>query len=458
MNVIESLYKVIQGLSAEELYMESKGRFKNQHSKKAIDDLNNFLNDVYYRGGSQSKQHSTLINATTTYLEEQFDKTLQSYDFGTNLINSDKSAMAAIELKNRQSFSHTGYTYQATVENKKKQAENALLAITGNHSEEIIKAKKTIEEFIKLCDDLLSNGIPTELSDKRTVFKVADNKNLIEKIDELYKEITFFNDMPLSVYDTGYVFEKSLEALNLSNFADRQINEILAVFNEKTTGQQTVSRGGLLSNAISYKYTDDGKLVSNDESLSLSFKGNNGSSYNINSVFSNKQGKMDVELILPNISKDSFRVSAKNWKDLNGDFGSTYLLHAILRSSSSLDKALAYGISYKNMSKQPIKVHYFAKMCIALDILAGYSQKEGYADTIIINNRQNGGEILVYSIPTLLENIYNNISSFQISGYNISNIKSSLNPAFGRSRISLDGVVQGLSGIAVTLKYSNLIL
>ena len=132
--------------------------------------------------------------------------------------------------------------------------------------------------------------------------------------------------MPLSVYDTGYVFEKSLEALNLSNFADRQINEILAVFNEKTTGQQTVSRGGLLSNAISYKYTDDGKLVSNDESLSLSFKGNNGSHYNINSVFGNKQGKMDVELILPNISKDSFRVSAKNWKDLNGDFGSTYLL------------------------------------------------------------------------------------------------------------------------------------
>ena len=65
MNVIESLYKVIQGLSAEELYMESKGRFKNQHSKKAIDDLNNFLNDVYYRGGSQSKQYLTLINATT---------------------------------------------------------------------------------------------------------------------------------------------------------------------------------------------------------------------------------------------------------------------------------------------------------------------------------------------------------------------------------------------------------
>jgi uncharacterized protein YjbI with pentapeptide repeats len=153
---------------------------------------------------------------------------------------------------------------------------------------------------------------------------------------------------------------------------------------------------------------------------------------------------MDVELNFGNDSNINeklrnrdFRVSAKNWQTLSGsDFGETDLGGAILRNATLYD-ALTYGLqlgwfehaeSDKTYEEQ---LHHFARLNLLLDIVMGYSQENGYTNTIIINDRENS-EIKVYSIRKILDKVKKQIIDLsKCSSYNEEKVKSILKEALG---------------------------
>ena len=99
------------------------------------------------------------------------------------------------------------------------------------------------------------------------------------------------------------------------------------------------------------------------------------------------------------------------------DFGDTTLFDALLRDTENLNSYINFGLQLgyatRNGDKQIAKysqyvdcMHLYARLCLLLDILIGYSQKEAYADTIIINAR-NLRRIKVYKIRDILTRIGN---------------------------------------------------
>lgn len=125
--------------------------------------------------------------------------------------------------------------------------------------------------------------------------------------------------------------------------------------------------------------------------------------------FDEKSGKADVLFKLPTVESD-FKISAKSWGQYFNQhtFNETSLFNALIRTSN-LDYTLAYGlvVGYYNPVGQLydwVQAHEFAKLCIFLDTVMGYSQKNNWVDTIVIENRGNKETpVSVYSIRQILE-------------------------------------------------------
>jgi hypothetical protein len=71
----------------------------------------------------------------------------------------------------------------------------------------------------------------------------------------------------------------------------------------------------------------------------------------------------------------------------------------------------ALGVSSENSLEN---AHNFAKMAIVLDTLVGYSQKENWVDTLVINDRKSG-KIIVEHIPTLVNKYAKGDTSSKLS-------------------------------------------
>lgn len=477
-NEINRLFKFIDKKEMSATYWAGKSRNNiKTRSNKEIKDLQDFLNGVYYGSTNKTKRnaegallHEQMINVTTQYLSDKFDMVLENYDFGQNMLIPDSLNPAKIYLTQRANFRHTGYTFKKTVETRLKQAEDRLNALKMNTPpEKLIALKEDLENLIKYCNQLLQKN-PVVINENSEVYQVKDYKDLIDKIDSTYQKVVFFSSMPLDFNETGYIFEKSLQSLSMKNTVDNITDDIIKTqFNAKTKGMETVYRGSLLNAGVAVKTLENASLKQNENgSFHIVIPGEEGSNFRIDSAFDRKQGKVDVELTLPNISQRTFNVSAKNWNTLSkGDFGSSALLDVILRTTQNLDSAVSYGISYNDMNKQPEKVHSFAKMCALLDILAGYSQKKSdgssaAADTIIINYRDSSGPgIKVLSIGNIISNVSKQIENFSVGGYNKNTIRSELDrlKSFdnnGERRISINKVLIGLRNIKLTLTYSNI--
>ena len=132
--------------------------------------------------------------------------------------------------------------------------------------------------------------------------------------------------------------------------------------------------------------------------------------------------KMDVNL---NYDDDEYRVSMKNY--YAGDKSVHILSNAsflnLLRRTTIEDFINHYlnittsiGYGRNNDADLTLAAHETAKMAIALEALSGYSQSQGSADTLIINNRSKR-EILVCPISDFFNPFDPNI--FIIENYNI---------------------------------------
>jgi hypothetical protein len=78
-----------------------------------------------------------------------------------------------------------------------------------------------------------------------------------------------------------------------------------------------------------------------------------------------------------------------------------------------------YSLGLSDQEAQGAKesAHDMAKFAIVLDTLMGYSQKNNWADTLVINLRAKK-HVVVEHIPTLIKDVYNHKSSkISVVGY-----------------------------------------
>lgn len=244
--------------------------------------------------------------------------------------------------------------------------------------------------------------------------------NTLEYITAEFNEIA--NTVGMGPARLGEIFEYALAFINsdVAAYSNMTANELLKHFK---VGSKSFNREGTNIDLIfdsSQNGNDDG-VNWNGNATQLTVGG-----ITLNTDFtSSKMGKVDVILTLPDSGGKTFNVSAKNWSGFVDDkhnFGETSIMAAVARAGTPIGvlEHFLYGVGpYMANSNQIQAVHDYAKMCIAIDTLLGYSMRNagGNADTIVINNRAEK-RIYVYSGVELLRKIeHNNKKAFQFDNY-----------------------------------------
>ena len=438
MPIVDDYFKIGYNLSPEQILSDAKSRILKGAASDNRDftALKNYLNSLYY-GKEGSSIMSRLQDIMIKYYEEKFQTQFDNFDFERFLLSNSGAEEGKISLNERTQFSHSEKIAWNTIWKRLLEAKYQLeqLNTIKNPNKAIQETMSNLQQLVETADHLLAD-FPYSLSQQGLkVFKVTNNtKDIIAKIDELYQNVTFAASFPLSNQDMGELFEKILTVLgngiDVNSLTDKQLYDL---FHGITKGQMPVIRGGEIQ-LTGIEFTPKEERTYNPKTgqmdkrtMKYEITGENGSKITVGGEFSEKLGKMDVEFIMPD-SQERFRVSAKNWKMLeNRDFGTTNLEAALMRTGGFIN-TVGYGVTV-GFGNSPLQnAHDYAKACVFLDIVMGYSQETGYADTIIINNRQTP-EILVYSVQDLL-NKYNYDA---IIGYSEDAIRNGI-----RSRLNTD--------------------
>ena len=400
---VNELFQFGSELDPSVLLNEANKKFQQKNIEEK--EIGNFLTNIFYGNQENSKKFQELLNKNImAYLENKIQGIQPKIE---NLLSSDRIEINStgdnsdkIELTDWVSYSHKKYIEEKTILLRLEQVKNKLSFLKNDNS--LYQKYKTLLNELQNFEKQAKS-----LRGKEYIYYINDqNKDLINRIDNLYKELTYFSSLPIPLYALGEIFEKALSAfaIYIKNYSAENIDKIVEeAFNQKTTGSEIAYRG---------------------EFKNISIMGKNQSKLKIGSTFAGKQGKADIklELDLPNIGNSSFKVSAKNWGMLDGkDFGNINLWDALARSSQHYGQVMGYGVQMIRGKYKKITLHQWARMCILLDSLMGYSQKNNYADTIIINDRGNK-KIRVYSISNIINNYYNQKSKQFIIGYNDNNM------------------------------------
>ena len=392
-------------------------------------ELETFLNNMIYGQNGHTNEAERLSNTVTRYLEDKFQSSFDSYDFESNLMGTTNRDIGKIEVGRYESFQHTKYIQYNTVQERLYSALFQIEELTksGASGPEFNTAIANLQAIVDTAEALLATEEAINLSGTQHIDVTANTKDLITELDSLMQKMSFIGSMALSTYDTGYVFEKVLQALSSTQTIDEMTDDLLYEnFKQKTEGEKPVNRGSLIQVA---GVKIDGVTTTGkkgQKSTTYQITGHNGSTLTIKGVFDEKQGKMDVLFNMPG-TNDKYRISAKNWQSMeNRDFGSTALSAALLRSAG-LNEMFAYGIGlgWPKSYADNQTLHEYGKMSAIADIVMGYSQEEGYADTIIINDRSSA-HVYVYSVASLMKKCFQNINNLKLSGYNDGNIESAL--------------------------------
>jgi hypothetical protein len=430
-------------------------------SQTKCDELEIFLNNMIYGENGHSEEAERLANIATRYFEEKFQGKFDTFDFASKMLGRNNAEdVGKIALEDRESFQHSKYIQYNTVMERLYTALFQIDAIQ-NSPEPIAEYEKimaNLKAIVNTAEQLLKTEEAALLSGSQHINVTPNTKSLIRELDALYQQMTFFKSLPLSSYDIGYVFEKALQALGSTQTIEEMTDEMLYdAFIQQTAGTGATSRGGLVDVAgVKVEgITKVGKK--GQKTTTYNITGDNGSTLSIKGVFDEKQGKMDVHMTLP--GGQEFRASAKNWESMQKrDFGSTSLAAALLRSAG-LNEMLAYGVGlgWPNSYSSSETLHNYAKIAAIADIVMGYSQESGYADTIIINDRSRR-HVFVYSMSEILKELYQKLSELSLPGYNPDSVQNALRnslnwnqPLAGSDQNYMQSIYSTLSGIQISV-------
>lgn len=402
------------------IFMEEKT------NKTTLKELEDYLNYVYYGKGKNNNETRTSHTNFEAAVENQMDELIDKYNPG--------SAGGKIKVSSsREKFSHQSYIQMETLQKRLNAIQEKL------SSPQINKAKylKTKTELIALENEItnLLNRAYDEWGISqygRIMIKDKSTRDIIENIDNLWNELTYVNDaIPMSAL--GKAFETSLTVADL--MMDSQINynttDLINMFHSVSTqGDKKVQNNtGLYIDG--YEITPQ-VVEKDDKTLTVyRIEGQSGSYIDINvQAIDHYNQKMDVLYAFPDEDRKDLRVSAKSWSTLNSihNLGKGDLLDILLRVTGTVDMPLAFGLQAKYCNDNGYNVSYlheWAKKVAILDIAAGIGQRNGYADTLIIQDKA-AQYIHVYDIAGIVQSVLNNTSSdFYLKGYEEGKIENS---------------------------------
>ena len=399
-------------------------------TKTKLQELETHLNKVFYsKENGDNELKNKILKQANDALSGTIDKALESLNELPEKDLTEEDMKKAIQSE-YEVWNHTQSIQRKTLETRRESVKVAMDNLTQNGNAVEEKYKDLYTKMQKYCaavnDFLQGYG---ENIEKINIKGESEVFETVKALDEAYKEISVSNS--LSTKTIGDILEIVLGYYSLE-MIDAQTQQLVDVV---TGGKKTSSEKEARTKTSKLK--KEGKTT---KKTTYTFgQGKQALTIEVNPDYTDnvsRSQKMDVKLFLPNSEDNSapLRVSAKNWASLDGDFGSTPIAYAVTRSfnkafgtnstslanSNSLLSQTFYGLSGQNNLQN---IHNLVKYSIAADILMGYSQSEGYADTIIINVRSKS-RLYVISIKKLLKSIYKNITDFKVHHYNEKDIET----------------------------------
>lgn len=412
----------------------------NKINSNEYTKLEDYLNSIFYPsednadGIAYSKQ---FMNRLRSLYEAKTGKIITS-DIGdlTYKALNKKPTLDKSVTKTREKIRTMKEHYKRVTEviNNLSETENAneIQNILDEVNAEYGDVLKVIEDVFKTYGDETEDTIIGKKITGKDYEKINAAQN---GLLALYNT---FNKAGLIILpiDYGDFLEYALGLLSneMAEIADKSEDEIIEYMQNKIVlGGHNVARGGGLVDVDmsiksdfkkKTKKTENGstKIFWQYQNITLSYDPSNATVLNTGVK---KQGKVDVTLTLPDaMGGEKFRISAKNWKTIDElrNLGSTSLMDAIHRNTGDLE------LDYYMLSMQNPKEVYMqaadelAKICIFADVAMGLSQKEGYADTLVINDR-TAKHLYVRNIPQMiLDAVDKNLSSLALKGYDVSSI------------------------------------
>lgn len=496
-----------RNLSPERRRQELKNKaflqLQNSASVEQCKKLQDFLNQAFYpekyRKGSGT-QYATRINkAVEAAYMAKHNQILNNFSIGTSTATYGKIStedLPQLIRERHDAIQHKNKIYYTTIESRLNKVKQ-LLGTAVDDLNEFTMAEGKIEVSLQNLYISLKKLLEIKADGKDNIgdfINLKNNQNVFEQVaqmDEMYAALSQVGGV-FTPQDYGDVLEWILEAF--SNNGQAIIDEISEDLTDealKKIGASMIDTAGsiktgasqlnLLSLSKNINIVDD-KNVSitkkksknnKKEETYFNIRDENGNSFfefkavNGFNPDSSRQGKMDVNFVFndSNSKQVPFRISAKNWLNTDRDFGKTELIYALLRSAGNV-ATIEYIYAMQDEKNESIRkgYHELAKYSALLDILMGYSQKNNYADTLVLNIRSEQ-KVIVASIADILSKIENNISNnLRIEGYDDSLIHTRMTilrnvatrQAGSRSRNFKNLSFKYLQSIEVMLKYSNI--
>lgn len=420
-----------------EQVIRERGNIKVETTMRDIRNLalENFLNGIIYgeNGEKSGVDYSALINTTTSSVEKTVLERLSNINLNGIMERTSNAgvnlARAHIEYENVTSILDAVSTKYDQI----MQAINS--GKIQDYSQEVQDMANEMRRAYNYIKQRIGNKLKTE-SGMITVASAMMDGNSFDfgKFRHYYLTLRELDKILLSlpnVNELGDNFERYLTQA-LSNLTQEQYNELMQILGSsftkvtQTGGINIARNGGRGGPLLSFNITNDfAKLIPQGPKQNTNWRTSMiGDGYSITiTPESAKQGKADVTFELPN---GSFRgMSLKNWASLAGSnkqfgFGETDVLSALIRSSG-LDSTQSYALTVlrEGYYGMDCGAEQFARICIIADILMGYSQQNGWATDLVINDR-SAKRIFVYNIPNLIMNM---MTALDIQGYNHSDIQ-----------------------------------
>lgn len=453
-------YKLKHGAGAtpanvlNNIHKKALSRLNGQSTVAQCQKLQDYFSRVFYPEVYGGNKNDEILNQRIKLLAEQayqqkYDAVLNNFSIGSSKVTYGVKDMPGIIREKYEEFDHKKYIYFGTIQNRLKKTKQALenISMDSRGSDKLIKMEKDLIQLKQSLQDLLA--LQTNSNEK--VLHLENNQNLLDQVKEMdvmYQSLSHIDGI-FQPEDYGQILEWTLQAFDaeadsiIENVSDNILTNSMLEKMTNTAGSSSTGKN-TNNNLLIVKSSDitiDGEDIkkvqkknSKDKEETYISVGKGESKFEFKYIRdfnpdSSRQGKMDVNFHFNNEGKIiPFRISAKNWDNLNRDFGNASIAFALLRTVGN-DATTGYIYTIGDKDALPEWVHDYHKVAqysLLLDILMGYSQANNYADTIFINVRSKK-QIIVASIADILDKINSEIDSWDIGdNYDKRTIESNL--------------------------------
>ena len=471
--------KKLKDLHTDVLKHTKKG---NRLFKKLEDDLNDLFYPQSQSKDKQKSKREAIFKAATKVLGERIDKEIISLKELPEKTLTELDEYKAKRAEYEQ-FSHKQSIKLQTLKNRYEAVGKALEKITESKTayealDSMEELKTQLKNYKVLVNEIISTSSKEQETEKITFSEGDTIWDDINALDELFEDISVQTQLPTKTI--GDILEIVLGYYSFYN-TNKQIQGTVEELQEIVLGEKKTSsvvEANKENKTITTALTPKKRSKGNDKQKYTIGIGSKTLAIEIVPSYNDAYGrsqKMDIVLNLPELNKKEvspLRVSAKNWHELKGDFGTTSMAYAITRSynkfqKGSTDLSNSNSLLYQTFKEigaekkeegQQLQVqdaHNLAKYSIAADILMGYSQSEGYVDTIIINDRTKP-KIHVINLNTLMNNIYTNIRDFKVFNYDKETFEANFKNILNEQNISItneSGNTENINRLELILRY-----